>query len=185
MATTKISELEEKLILMQKELEALKDKEAKEATNSTTYDKFKEKMEVAQNEVMAVLKEVVETEKVVAAGACISHIKIKGESTNVGWFSLSSFDAIDEDSIATALDVFTNPRRITLIKLLIHKELSASEITKETGLAGGQLYHHLSCLESARLILKDGDKYRTRGEAQSLLIGLHAAVGGMSIAKKK
>ena len=105
-----------------------------------------------------------------------------------GTGTFSSFDEFPEESIAAALDVFTNPRRITILKVLIsgiqNAEMTATEISQRTGLQSGQLYHHLSILESAKLIIKTAEKYKADNRTQGLLCGLFAVIGGMDIARK-
>ena len=101
--------------------------------------------------------------------------------TGTGTFS--SFDDLNEEGLAAALDVFTNPRRISILKVLAKGNMSASEIAQSTGLKSGQLHHHLSILESAKLICKNADKYEADSRIQGLLYGLFAVAGGMEITR--
>jgi len=181
-----IKELEEKLALMQKELEVMKENEANKqpSVSAVVHEKYKERWRKNQDEVMDMLKDMI-NEGVGAASVVITITKFVPDSINsgIGLVTMDSLEDISEDKISTALDVFTNPRRIALLKLLIIKTLTASEIARETGLAGGQLYHHLSILENAKLIERNGDKYSTNGRAQTLLCGLNSALGGMDMTR--
>jgi hypothetical protein len=71
----------------------------------------------------------------------------------------NSIDDIDDERIVHSLEPFTNPRRIKIMKTLFTDSLTSSQLMKKTGLVGGQLYHHLSILESGRLVMKIHDKY--------------------------
>ena len=108
----------------------------------------------------------------------------RGGGTSQSTSFIHSIDDINEEGMAAACEVFTNPRRIAVLKALFKEEhLTASEIGQRTGLAGGQLYHHLSALEAAELIRKNGDKYESDSIVLGLLGAIHAATGGMKIAK--
>lgn len=98
-------------------------------------------------------------------------------------FYCTSMNQLDEDGLAAALEPFTNPRRIKLLKVLMEKILPANEISQATGLVGGQLYHHLQNLESAGLIVKMQDKYMATPDAKSTLCMLYSAIGGTKIAR--
>ena len=96
----------------------------------------------------------------------------------------TSLDDVDEDGLSAALEPFTNPRRVKLLKVLIEKDLPSNEISQTTGLVGGQLYHHLQNLESAGLIEKLADRYRATDSAKSVLCAVYTAIGGMRIAQE-
>jgi DNA-binding transcriptional ArsR family regulator len=67
---------------------------------------------------------------------------------------------IDENKVAKAVEAFSSPKRINIIKALLAKEfLSSNELTMKTGCIGGQLYHHLSILEAANIICKSNESY--------------------------
>ncbi|MCL2772318.1 MAG: ArsR family transcriptional regulator [Oscillospiraceae bacterium] len=120
-----------------------------------------------------------------AIGICICKSKIPGGSgTTMTTSCLKSFDGISEEGVAAAVEVFTNPRRIAILKVLIAQPLTATGITQKTGLVGGQLYHHLSALENAGLIVKEDDIYKADGGTYGLLINLYTVVGGMKLAKE-
>ncbi len=177
-----IKRLETRLEEMQKELEQLKNPKP-EDKNNDLFETHREALAEAQKSVMDVLKKMIE-DGAKAAGTVISVTAFDGTGNGTGTSVFHSLDDLAEDGLAAALDVFTNPRRISILKLLIPEAMTPSEISRNTGLVGGQLYHHLSILENAGLLFKTADKYRTKGETQILLCGLHAAVGGMDIAKR-
>lgn len=104
---------------------------------------------------------------------------VGGQST----LTSTSIQNFHEEGLATAMDVFSNPRRINIIKNLMAGPLTASEITHKTGLVGGQLYHHLGILENARLIEKSAEKYSAPKSTQLMLGGLFALAGGMQFVK--
>ena len=180
-----IEELEARLAEMQRELEKLKNPVAEEKKKANPFEKYKDELAIAQKSVINIFKQMLEDGEQ-AVSTVLSATAFKGSSNSgnsSSTINIKIVDDINEDGMAAALDIFTNPRRIAVLKLLISKELTPSEISQQTGLVGGQLYHHLSILENAGLIEKSSDKYRTKGEAQTLLCGLYAIVGGMDIAK--
>ena len=72
----------------------------------------------------------------------------------------NKIEDIDENKVAAAVEAFSSPKRINIIKALLAKEfLSSNELTMKTGCIGGQLYHHLSILESAKIICKSNEMY--------------------------
>ncbi|MCL2373430.1 MAG: winged helix-turn-helix domain-containing protein, partial [Defluviitaleaceae bacterium] len=148
---------------------------------SFPFSKYEAELDKAQDEMGKVLKSFV-AEGAVAASVLVSSTAYDKNGVGASLCVFHTLDDLVEDGLSAALDPFTNPRRITILKLLIPQGMTASEISKKTGLIGGQLYHHLSCLESADLIEKRGDTYHTKGYTQALLCGLSAAVGGMKIA---
>ena len=187
MTNNKIMEIEEKMAFMQRELDALKEAEAKKtpSVSAGIHKRYKGRLEKAQLEVAAILQEMI-AEGVELAGIAVLYSKTKQNAvnSNVSVFTTDTLDELDEDGLCAVLDVFTNSRRVTLLKLLINNELTASGITKKSGLIGGQLYHHLSSLENAGLIERAGDKYKARGTAQTLLCGLYTIIGGMDLLRK-
>jgi len=145
------------------------------------FSKYEAELDQAHDGMGKVLKSIV-AEGAVAASTLVSCTAYDKKGVSASLCIFHTLDDLVEDGLSAALDPFTNPRRITILKLLIPQGMTASEISKKTGLIGGQLYHHLSCLESADLVEKRGDIYHTKGHTQSLLCGLSAAVGGMKIA---
>lgn len=179
LAAMQPEQLEGLLATMQQELEKKK-QESKD--KAFPFPQYEERLEKAQAEMGELLKAFID-EGAVAASIVMSCTAFDGKGTSVGLCIYNTLDDLNEDGLSAALDVFINPRRIAILKLLIPANMTASEISKKTGLVGGQLYHHLECLINANLIEKRGDTYRTKGDTQALLCGLSAAVGGMNIAK--
>lgn len=69
-------------------------------------------------------------------------------------------EIIDENAAASVIDAFSSPKRINILKaLLAKKNLSSNELTLKTGCIGGQLYHHLSILEGAKIVCKQNELY--------------------------
>jgi len=188
MSKQKISELEEKLTLIQKEIELIKQEDStSSAPSHNVYDTYKEQLKSAEANLSNVYGGIVDTEKIHSITTYIS----VGRHPNSGKIGMlccgtgifSSFDDLNEEGLSAALDVYTNPRRIAILKVLVKGEMTASDISQRTGLQGGQLYHHLSILESAKLIIKTAEKYKADMRVQGLLCGLYAVIGGMDIAR--
>jgi DNA-binding transcriptional ArsR family regulator len=86
---------------------------------------------------------------------CLARRLCGRETGNPG----AGVEAISEEQVATTLEPFVNPRRIKILKELLKEPLSSSELILRTGLVGGQLYHHLTVLEEAKMIAKDRERY--------------------------
>jgi len=192
MSKEKISKLEEQLAVMQKEIERLKQEENEpRVSGRSVYDKNKNKLESARNDLFDIYRDILIGENIHSISSYVSVGKSVIPDTGKiiitmlcsGMGMLSSFDELNEEGLAAALDVFTNPRRIAILKVLVKGEMTASEISQRTGLQSGQLYHHLSILESAGLIIKTAEKYKADTRVQGLLCGLYAVIGGMDIAR--
>jgi len=188
MSKQKISELEEQLAIMQKEIERMKQEDSNPPVPSGgIFDKYKDRLESAREDLGKVYEEIVNEEKIhsittyVSIGRHFDTGKAVMLCSGTGMFS--SFDDLNEEGLSAALDVYTNPRRIAILKVLVKGEMTASEISHHTGLQSGQLYHHLSILESAKLIIKTAEKYKADKRVQGLLCGLFAVIGGMDIAR--
>jgi len=168
---------------LQKQLDDIKKNQGNEKTvvddtKLRLKAEMQEELYAHSNETLSYMNSIIESDKnIKAIIAIISAVKsvTQGVNTNV----YTSVDNIDEDELAAALEPFTNPRRIKLLKVLIEKELAANEISQVTGLVGGQLYHHLQNLESSKLIERAGDKYKATGKAHAVLYPLFAAIGIM------
>jgi DNA segregation ATPase FtsK/SpoIIIE-like protein len=170
-------DLEGLMAAMQQELEKKKNEPKNDEFPNTQH---KEQLDKAQHEMGEFLKTVI-ADGAAAVSVAMSCTAFDGNGT-AAVCVLHSLDDLNEDGLSAALDVFTNPRRIAVLKLLIPAGMGASEISKKTGLIGGQLYHHLACLENAGLIVKYGDTYRAKADTTALLCSLNAAVGGTKIA---
>jgi len=185
MSDKKIMELESQLALMQEEIDRLKhEKEQADNKKLDPFIAFQPRLDKVQTEAQEILKEMSKDHEVVLASMVIGVCRARGGlASGTGMLTCTDIDDIVEEGLATALDVFSNPRRIAVLKALMHESSTGSEIAQKTGLVGGQLYHHLSILENAKLIFKGGDKYEIQDNARLLLGGLNAAIGGMEIAR--
>ena len=188
MSNQKLMELQEQLAQMQKEIERLQqEKDAPRAPSKGLYDKYSEQIDAAREAMFDAYGQILRVEDVhslttyVSVGKSTKDGKIILLGSGTGMFD--SLDSLNEEGLAAALDVFTNPRRIAILKVLVKSDMSASEIGQSTELKGGQLHHHLSILESAKLITKTGDKYKAERRVEGILCGLYAVIGGMEISR--
>lgn len=188
MSKEKILELEDQLAIMQKEIERLKQEDGKPTVScQSVWDNHKDKLESAKMALFNEYGKILHEENIhsittyISVGKVPETGKIQMLCSGTGMFT--SFDELNEEGVASALDVFTNPRRIAILKVLVKKDMTASEISQHTNLQSGQLYHHLSILESAKLITKTADKYQADKKVQGLLCGLYAVIGGMAITR--
>jgi DNA-binding transcriptional ArsR family regulator len=183
---SEIQMLRDEIAKLRNENQSLKEEKVKEPPRSVK--KYEAELAEAHNAVSQVFEKIFEDGEVEAISTCITKARIydtEGESKGVGTgtYITTSISELCEEGLAAACEVFSNPRRIAIIKALVKARLSASEIGQKTGLVGGQLYHHLSSLENAGLIEKDGDKYKTDSSKAGTLVALYAVIGGMKIAK--
>jgi len=149
--------------------------------NDPEYARDSERIAELGEEITTVFKGMIDAGRVELAAICVSAVKGGGSGTSC--LTTTNISNMKEEELATALDVFTNPRRINILKLLLDKSLSSTEISQQTGLVGGQLYHHLNILENTGLLEKTEEKYRTKPQTWQLLASLYAAVGGMDMAR--
>ena len=186
-----IDEIKSTLQKLQEEIEQLK-KEKEDAKNDGKENKepplnhkHDEIIDAVGKYAAQEMDKILGENGVKAMAICISKsIMFDGSGTCLSASCIESFDNISEEGISAAAEVFTNPRRIAILKVLIAQTLTAAEITQKTGLVGGQLYHHLSSLENAGLIVKENEKYKAHGSAHGLLIRLYAVLGGMKLARE-
>ena len=187
-----IQEIKSEIQKLQEEIEKLKSenkklKEEKEIEKTPGFmQEYFDKLDETIQPVKDLLDKIFEENKsgVAAISTCITKARIPNSSGfNIGTSCIYSIDDLQEEGLAAACEVFTNPRRIAILKALFKEHLTASEIGQKTGLVGGQLYHHLSSLENAALIQKDDDKYKSDNLTLAMLSALHATIGGMKIAK--
>ena len=180
-------EIKETILKLQEKIESLEqeNKELKKDKEPKKNTKHIEILGNIGNDAAEKMKKIFEETNILAAAACISKsVTLHNNGTSINSACIESFDEIDEEGLSAAAEVFTNPRRIAILKVLIaHQDLTATEITQKTGLVGGQLYHHLSNLENAGLIVKQNEKYKVYTNTQGILISLYAVLGGMNIAK--
>ena len=188
MSNQKITELEEQVVLMQKEIERLKqNNDSPSVSSHVIYEKYKEQIETVRDKMFNAYGEIVHMENLssittyVSVGKDTRDGKIKMLCTGTAIFG--PLDDLNEEGLSAALDVFTNPRRISILKVLAKGDMSAPEIGQITNLKSGQLHHHLSTLESAKLIVKTADKYKVDDRVQGWLYGLFAIIGNMEITR--
>jgi len=73
--------------------------------------------------------------------------------------------------VAKLLSPFSSEQRILILKTLIKGDRSSSELSRETGLEGGQLYHHLKELALAEYIeLKERGIYTLTEKGRMVLL---------------
>ena len=183
-----IAKLQEEVAKLKAENQTLKDNQVEEESkdNDVMKDYWGE-LDEAIKPVAALFEKIFAEKKdeIVGISTCISRAHLLGMSgTRASTSCIHNIDSVNEEGIAAACEVFTNPRRIAVLKALFKESLlTASEIGQRTGLVGGQLYHHLSALEAAELIQKVDDKYETDSAVLGLLCAIEATVAGMKIAK--
>jgi len=132
-------------------------------------DKLKEK---ADNFIRAMQDAVEEN------GASVV-FTINDNSGRAVFYSVTEPEKIDENAVAAAIDAFSSPKRINIIKaLLAEKYLSSNELTMKTGCIGGQLYHHLSALENARIICKSNEMYTLTPYGKNMITAILCLVYG-------
>ena len=178
-----ILKLQEKVEKLEKENKELKGETNEPQANTKQWEYLDNAGKYASDEMNKILEE---NNNIIATAMCIRKLNIPNftNGTSISSTCIESIDNISEEGISAALEVFTNPRRIAILKVLMGQRLTATEITQKTGLVGGQLYHHLSNLDNAGLIIKEDEKYRAHPDAPALLIGLYATLGGMKIARE-
>ena len=180
-----LQKLQEEVALLKKENKDLKNDKNEEEKEPECDSKQMEMIDDVGNYAAQEMDKILSENGVRAIAMCISKsIMFKGNGTAISTSCIESFDDISEEGMAAAVEVFTNPRRIAILKVLIAETLTATEITQKTGLVGGQLYHHLANLENAGLIVKENDKYMAHGSAHGLLISLYAVIGRMKLARE-
>ena len=183
-----IAKLQEEIAKLKAENQTLKDNQVEEeAKDNDVMKNYRDELDEAIKPIAALFEKVFAEKKdeIVGISTCISRAQLLDRSgTHANTACIHDIDSVNEEGIAAACEVFTNPRRIAVLKVLFKESLlTASEIGQRTGLVGGQLYHHLSALEAAELIRKVGDKYETDSAVLGLLCAIEATVGGMKIAK--
>jgi len=171
-----LDEIKETIKKLQEKVESL-EKENKDSEESIKHIRILENIKNYAVQEIGRIFEV--NNNITAATICISKSKtIQGEETNITSTCIKSFDEIDEERLSSAVEVFTNPRRIAILKVLIAQpNLTATEITQKTGLVGGQLYHHLKNLEAEQLITKENEKYKVPPCVQGMLLDLYNVFG--------
>ena len=184
---TALDDMKKQLDEMRKKQESAKPKTASEEETAGLVAEIDAQIKESQDKLGSSLKQFISNSPEIKAISAATNVCKFGDRKDVRGTHSSSFmttmDSMDEDGLAAALEPFTNPRRIKLLKVLLERELPANEISQVTGLVGGQLYHHLQNLESAGLIEKTHDKYKATTSAESTLCLLYTAIGGTKIAR--
>ena len=171
-----MQKLQEKIEKLEKENQELKGESKEPEENNKHIEILENIKKYAHQEIEKIF---IENNNITAVSICISEtITPNGHDKNTTTTCIKSFDEINEEALSNAVEVFTNPRRIAILKNLIeHGSLTATELNRKTGLVGGQLYHHLSNLESEQLITKENEKYKVNKGVQGMLLDLYNAFG--------
>jgi len=188
-STDALTQMQMMLENMQKQLDDMKkNQEAAKAeaeVGKLNLAALQDEINAQQDENVSLMgKMLIDNDGIKALTAILIATKFDKLSKVISTCVCASLDDINEDGLSAALEPFTNPRRVKLLKVLIEKDLPANEISQTTGLVGGQLYHHLQNLESAGLIEKLADRYRATDSAKSVLCAVYTAIGGMRIAQE-
>lgn len=145
-------------------------------------DELNKELETAQKTYVNAITKIKDCGYAIASSIVgIDTMYSKGVSVGV-YTTNQPFD-FDSDKFISALEPFTNAKRLELIKVLANESLTSGEISKRTGLLGGQLYHHLSSLETAGFLDKNEEKYQMKGEAITAFMALISAVSGTELSK--
>ena len=181
-----LQKLQEEVAQLKKENQDLKEN-GKENSEPKFNNKHSQIMDNVGKYASQEIDKILNENGVKAMAICICKaVKYEGSGTSMSTTCIESFNDLSEEGISATAEIFTNPRRIAILKILIEENgaLTATEITQKTGLVGGQLYHHLANLENAGLIVKENEKYKAHGSAHGLLISLYAVLGGMKLARE-
>ena len=165
---TILEQIQQNIEALQKQIDSMKHSPDPEI--ETPQDGLLDKLKEKSDELTDAMQEMVGTgakhpEK---SGVCISAIfsvsapDYGGLRESILYFAESAekIEKIDENRVSSALEAYSSPKRVNILKLLMSKKaLPSNELTMKTGCIGGQLYHHLSVLENARIICKSGEMY--------------------------
>ena len=177
---TIFEQIQQNLDALQKQLDTMKSEPILELPNmqGNLRDKFKEK----SDELLQIMKRMIKE-----GGICMSAVfsvggEEYGESSEAVFCSVDNIEKIDESKISAAVEAFSSPKRIAIIKALIAKKfLSSNELTMKTGCIGGQLYHHLSNLEAAQIVCKSNEMYTLTDSGRNIINGILGIVFGEKI----
>ena len=188
-STDAFTQMQAMLENMQKQLDDMRknqeDAKVEVEVSKLNFAALQDEINAQQDENVSLMgKMLIDNDGIKALTAILIATKFDKLSKVISTCVCASLDDINEDGLSAALEPFTNPRRVKLLKVLIEKDLPANEISQTTGLVGGQLYHHLQNLESAGLIEKLADRYRATDSAKSVLCAVYTAIGGMRIAQE-
>jgi hypothetical protein len=177
---TIFQQIQQNLDALQKQLDTMKTEPILELPNlqGSLHEQFKEK----SNELLQIMKEMIKE-----SGICMSAVfSVGGEEygglSETVFCSVDNIEKIDESKISAAVEAFSSPKRIAIIKALIAKKfLSSNELTMKTGCIGGQLYHHLSNLEAAQIVCKSNEMYTLTDSGRNIINGILGIVFGEKI----
>jgi DNA-binding transcriptional ArsR family regulator len=126
-------------------------------------------------ELLETIKRTVADPKAGEAGYTLVLAVVGPHASTVGCASAADMGGVlerDENLVRFAV-AFTNPGRLRIIRALARGPRTSGELSKETDLAGGQLYHHLKELMRSGLVIQEArDSY-----ALSPWIGAPAYLG--------
>ncbi|MCL2096168.1 MAG: ArsR family transcriptional regulator [Oscillospiraceae bacterium] len=168
-----LKQIQQNLDALQKQIDGMKPQNnipaAPQASGyGALYYRFKEKADALTRTMRELAGE---------SGVCVSGVFSASGSEHGGigeavYYSLrdiSEIDEIDENKISSAVEAFSSPKRINILKALMSKKfMSSNELTMKTGCIGGQLYHHLSILEAAKIICKTNELYTLTDSGRNL-----------------
>jgi len=175
---TIFEQIQQNLNALQKQLDTMKSEPILELPGDiqgNLRDQFKEK----SKELLKIMNEMIKE-----GGICISAVfSVGGEEygglSEAVFCSVDNIEKIDESKISAAVEAFSSPKRIAIIKALIAKKyLSSNELTMKTGCIGGQLYHHLSNLETAQIVCKSNELYTLTDSGRNIINGILGIVFG-------
>lgn len=113
-------------------------------------------------ELLETIKRTVADPKARKAGYTLVLALLEPHSSTVGCVSETDMEGVleaDEDLVRFAV-AFTNPGRLRIIRALARDRHTSSELSVETGLVGGQLYHHLKELMRSGFVIQEArDSY--------------------------
>lgn len=98
--------------------------------------------------------------------------KFGDDSVNISrLFKANSFE------MAQVIDAFSSEERVSIVKQLIQRSLTARQLMEELNFSTtGKLYHHLSFLEKIGVIRKDQDQYHVSARYISCVVLIFAGV---------
>ena len=186
---TILLQIQQNLDALQKQIDTMNMKSIEpeiEVPNLQSID-LRYKIKEKSSELMQLMKELISSDE---AGLCMSAVLSVG-GAEYGDINETSFyyidspekiEKIDAKGLANAVEAFSSPKRITILKTLLSKKLlSSNELTMKTGCIGGQLYHHLSILEAAKIICKSNELYTLTDYGRNITNQIFGIVFGESL----
>ena len=141
------------------------------------------KLKEKSDELTQIMKEIANTEICISAIFSVNGEEHGGLSLSEAIFysidNTSKIENIDEAKVSASVEAFSSPKRINILKaLMLKKFLSSNELTMKTGCIGGQLYHHLSILEAAKIICKSNELYTLTDNGRNITNAIFAITFG-------